>query len=254
MALDDALSQQISTPALPPAGYNKIYPKSDSQVYILTSSGVEAPVRTAALATKTTTYTLVPTDSVILADATSGSFTLTLPTAVGAAGQQFTIKKIDTGTNTVTVATTSSQTIDGPTTRVLRTPNLLITVASDGTNWQILAIVSTDPWHVVTSGFGSNWVGTLKYRSTGLDLVQVSFFLTSTTGTGGTVYSALPLGYRELNTTGAASPVYVASPTDLTSNFMTVVQLDTRGVITSFHVPGTAATSLQGNIIWALDF
>ena len=44
------------------------------------------PIAT-ALATKTTTYTLTVTDSVILADATTAVFQATLPTAVGITGE-----------------------------------------------------------------------------------------------------------------------------------------------------------------------
>jgi hypothetical protein len=88
--------------------------------------------RLGAQSTKTGTYTIVSTDEVILA---SGTFTVTLLTAVGRAGQQFTIK--NTGSGTITVATTSSQTIDGSTTFSL-TANDSITVVSDGSNWSII--------------------------------------------------------------------------------------------------------------------
>jgi len=53
-------------------------------------------------------------------------------------GKQYTIKKTDTSLNVVTVATTSSQTIDGVTTNVLATPYESITVLSDGANWNLI--------------------------------------------------------------------------------------------------------------------
>jgi aryl-phospho-beta-D-glucosidase BglC (GH1 family) len=87
----------------------------------------------AAQSTKTGTYGIAATDEVILAN---GTFTVTLPTAVGKAGQKFTVKNIH-ASGTVTLATTSSQTIDGVTTQTI--PALYaLTVISDNANWHIL--------------------------------------------------------------------------------------------------------------------
>jgi hypothetical protein len=91
-----------------------------------------------SITTKTTTYTASYLDSTILGDATSASFVVTLPTAVGFAGNIFTIKKIDATVNTVTIATTSSQTIDGTTTKVISAQWTAVTVQSDGANWVII--------------------------------------------------------------------------------------------------------------------
>jgi hypothetical protein len=98
---------------------------------------VVGPIAT-ALATKTAAYTLSEDDSVLLANATNGPFTLTLPTAVGIAGRQYTIKKIDSASNAVTIGTTSSETIDGAATLVLTSQWAYQTVVSDGTNWFII--------------------------------------------------------------------------------------------------------------------
>lgn len=65
----------------------------------------------------------------------SGTTTLTLPTAVDN-GSRYTIK--NTGTGVVTVATTSSQTIDGATTATIAVADASIDVISDGANWRIL--------------------------------------------------------------------------------------------------------------------
>lgn len=89
------------------------------------------------VAAKTTTYAIAITDYAILC---SGSaFTVTLPTAVGYTGKPFLIKKTDASlTNVITIATTSSQTIDGVTTTTLNTKNESVYLFSDGANWQIL--------------------------------------------------------------------------------------------------------------------
>lgn len=75
--------------------------------------------------------TLDATDYLI--NCTSNSFTVTLPTAVGIAGRHYIIKNTGSAT-TITVATTSSQTIDGsaPGTITNLTP---LRVFSDGANW-----------------------------------------------------------------------------------------------------------------------
>lgn len=60
----------------------------------------------------------------------------TLPTAVGITGREYTIKLTASGTGTV--ATTSSQTIDGVTTYTLSAQYKYVTVQSDGANWIII--------------------------------------------------------------------------------------------------------------------
>lgn len=82
---------------------------------------------------RTSTYAVVATDWLV--EATSGTFTVTLPTAVGAAGRDYVIK--NSGTGTITLATTSSQTIDLVLTQTI-TSGSSITVVSNGTNWVIV--------------------------------------------------------------------------------------------------------------------
>jgi len=89
------------------------------------------------LVAKTANYTLTTVDQVVTADATSAAFTVTLPTAVGVTGKTYTIKKVDTGSNAVAVATTSSQTIDGVASFALSTAQATVTVISDGANWRV---------------------------------------------------------------------------------------------------------------------
>lgn len=84
---------------------------------------------------KTAAYTLTTTDYVV--DATSGTFTLTLPTAVGVTGRIYVIK--NSGTGTITIGTSSSQTIDGSTTKTLSVRYSGCQVMSDGSNWKIIS-------------------------------------------------------------------------------------------------------------------
>ncbi|HUP79325.1 MAG TPA: hypothetical protein VM260_12310, partial [Pirellula sp.] len=91
-----------------------------------------------AYSAKTAAYTLTKTDSVVSGDATAAAFSITLPTAVGVTGQIYIIKKIDSSVNVVTIATSSSQTIDGAATVFLSTQWQTTRVVSDGANWLII--------------------------------------------------------------------------------------------------------------------
>lgn len=88
---------------------------------------------------KTANYIVLVTDKIVTMDATAGSKTFTLPTAVGYSGRPFILKKIDVTTNTVQILTTSSQTIDGNASGALylRSRWDTIEVVSDGANWLI---------------------------------------------------------------------------------------------------------------------
>jgi hypothetical protein len=89
-------------------------------------------------ATKTANYTVATSDTVILADATSGSVTITLPTASSASGYRFFVKRIDNSGNSVTVQRSSSDTIDGAINQTLGLQYMSITVVSNGNNWFII--------------------------------------------------------------------------------------------------------------------
>lgn len=80
---------------------------------------------------KTSTYNIATNDYTI--DCTSGTFTVTLPTAVGVVGKIYNIK--NSGAGTITIATTSSQTIDGVTTKTISVQYTNIQVQSNGANW-----------------------------------------------------------------------------------------------------------------------
>lgn len=88
--------------------------------------------------TKTASYTLTADETIVLANAASAAITVTLPTAVGIGGRIFSVKKTDTSSNLVTLATTSSQTIDGETTAEISSAYTSLAVVSDGANWHIL--------------------------------------------------------------------------------------------------------------------
>lgn len=86
----------------------------------------------ASISTPTTAGATASTDYVYFV---SGTTTLTLPTAVGNTNR-YTVK--NTGSNTVTVATTSAQTIDGSSTVTLPVANTAIDLISDNANWRVV--------------------------------------------------------------------------------------------------------------------
>ena len=85
--------------------------------------------------TKTANYTILSTDDIVVC--TSGSFTVTLPTAVGCTGKFFVVK--NTGSGTITMGSTSSQTIDGQTaSSTVLSQYDSFTFISDNANWLII--------------------------------------------------------------------------------------------------------------------
>jgi len=94
----------------------------------------------AVTSTKTANYTLLAADDIILADATGGAFTLTLPTAVGIGGRIYVIKKIDAAlANLVTIDAAGSETIDGMLDWKLSQRGQFVVLESDNANWRTLA-------------------------------------------------------------------------------------------------------------------
>lgn len=92
------------------------------------------------LVTKTGAATLTTSESVVLADATTAAFTITLPTAAASAPfPRFFIKKIDTAlANLVTIDANGTETIDGMLTITLAQRGESVMIESDGSNWRIL--------------------------------------------------------------------------------------------------------------------
>lgn len=88
--------------------------------------------------TKTSSYTITATDAIIFADATSGNVTITLPAASSFGGYRFHVKRIDSGSNTCTVARSGSDTIDGQNSFTIDQQYTAVMVVSNGSAWFIL--------------------------------------------------------------------------------------------------------------------
>ena len=110
-------------------------------------------------------YTLGSSDSTVLV---TGTTTITLPTAMGVAGLQYTVKNI--GSSVVTIVTTSGQTIDGAASLALVSQYEAATVQSDGSNWWVTDLGwSRGSWTSVplNGGWSSPSGQTAEYRVDG---------------------------------------------------------------------------------------
>ena len=110
---------------------------------VMTLYGIAPPdgyTPAVGVATRTVTAntTAGPTDQVILVNATAGAVTVTLPN-YRTCNKRVTVKKIDASANVVTIAATSTETIDGAATQTISSRWVAIEVASDQkTGWYIV--------------------------------------------------------------------------------------------------------------------
>jgi hypothetical protein len=100
------------------------------------SSNITLP---ATVTSPSPSYNPDESTSVILADASVASITVTLPNAADWEKKFYTIKKIDDTPNLVTLQAVSGQKIDGDTSFILSGQNNQITIISDGSNWYELS-------------------------------------------------------------------------------------------------------------------
>src|ERR1700722_827435 len=115
----------------------------------------------------TSTFAVPANGGVILCNSASAQ-TVTLPTAVGIAGCTYTIKNVN-GAQTITVATTSSQTIDGGAgCNVGPQLGAFVQVISDGANWGIIDLCGPQVFHAVLAT--SQTLTTTQTALTGLSV------------------------------------------------------------------------------------
>lgn len=158
----------------------------------------------------TTTYSIAATDNVVTVDSTSASFTVTLPTAASVAGKTIIIKKLNSTLNPVTVATTSSQTIDGSTSIQLWTLNEFVAVTSNGSNWIITNKFNSTKWASYTpstQGFGTLAASFFEWRRSGQNIF-IRGKMVIGTPTAVEMRIGLPSGLTSLTTFPAGATTY----------------------------------------------
>lgn len=102
----------------------------------LGSTGAWLPFNTRSV---TAAYSVSGFDKVVLADATGGAFTVTLPNAAFRKNQQpIIVKRLNAGGNAVTIGSAGG-TIDGAATVSLAAQYSTKSFMSDGSNWHMIA-------------------------------------------------------------------------------------------------------------------
>jgi hypothetical protein len=158
---------------------------------------------------KTTTYTALVSDDVILASTAGGLWTLTLPTPVGISGKLFKIKKTTADFIVLTISTPAGNLVGtngSASTTTLNTIGEYIEIVSDGTNWNITQrVIPSVPtlYTLVLTGTGGTGPtpGTIvhnlaSYQRIGNTIyVQIRYDTSSTgtNGSGSTLFSIPPL-------------------------------------------------------------
>ncbi len=92
-----------------------------------------------AYRTVTTSGNVQSGDYLIIADATGGAITMTLPPAALVPGRIYAFKRISSGANAVIVDGYAAETIDGAATHTLTPQWNSVTIMSNGVAWFILA-------------------------------------------------------------------------------------------------------------------
>lgn len=92
-----------------------------------------------AYRTVTTSGNVQSGDYLIIADATGGVITMTLPPAALVPGRIYVFKRINSGANAVIVDGYAAETIDGAATHTLTPQWNSVTIMSNGVAWFILA-------------------------------------------------------------------------------------------------------------------
>jgi hypothetical protein len=138
-----------------------------SQVGIGTTSPNSTLDVRGSLSVNTSTFTssvaVSSTDHIMIFTGTTAA-TATLPTAVGCTGRIYYFKNASTTVPTpvLTVATSSSQTIDASASITVDDANEIVCVVSDGTNWRIVNMVLPNANASTSWSQGGNGVSALR--------------------------------------------------------------------------------------------
>jgi hypothetical protein len=106
-----------------------------AQDMLLTANNVPVGAR---VVLKTSDYTAVVEDSLVLVNASAGPVVIRLPSAVGIAGKSLIVKKLDSTPTPVTIAAYGHETVEGETAVSMNAKGTALSFASDGSNWHLV--------------------------------------------------------------------------------------------------------------------
>lgn len=132
------------------------------------------------ITTKTAAYTAVAGDFV-LADGTSGGFSVTLPSNPPL-GTVVAVKKHDITASTITVVGSNGDTIDGDTSALITTPQAGAAFLFDGDNWQIQATMVLESAQAFS--YAGAYSNTATYLPADIVTYQGASYLSLTGSTG----------------------------------------------------------------------
>mgnify|MGYP003338902722 CR=1 FL=1 len=176
------------------------------------TAGKSIKTMSSFIAATSASHTITDTDGIgTLAITTSSTNkTVTLPTASANTNRIITVKKVDSGTGTLTLSEEGTDQIDGFSSVVAPLQNDFITAQCDGSTWYITNRRYTTPWTEYTPGNLQGW-GTatsinIAWRRVGESLELRGDFTTGTV-TGSEAQIGFPL---TLNITGDAATTTMA--------------------------------------------
>lgn len=181
---------------------------------------------------KTGAYTVLSTDGIVICDATSAGFTITLFTAVGNTGKEIIITKKDSSDNVVTIDGSGSETIDGTTTIDLDRQHQSVRFLSDGTNW-----VTTHGRHQIDSmvrlhtgnGYGSSNTRIRRFTTT-VDNIGSAITLADSSTLGATFTinedGVYYVTFGDTSSTGAINVGISLNSSQLTTNIELITVAD----------------------------
>ena len=208
-------------------------------------------------------HTATATESILSVSAASTSVTITLPTAVGITGQTYMIMRSDTTyANTVTVATTSSQTINGSTTYTsLYVQYAYVQVVSDGSNWEILdTSIIPEPWQSMS--LSSQWSNAgagffnCQYRLLPWGDVEVRgtpvFTANGTTGLsdGATMATGISSGHIPSNLGGPIPCYPTGGSPSIVANRAPHIRVDTSGNVKVYAMTTVTTNGTTANLFF----
>lgn len=156
-------------------------------------SGQQLPLLTTTVSTN---GSISANNALVLCNTGGGPITRQLYDASANSGYTVRIKKTTSDFNQVTLTTTGGASIDGASTSTVATQNEVLTLASDGTNWQILDRNYPESWASTTFTFsggitsvgtqnsfsrrvGDSLEGRLDFNNLGVSAAQASIGLPS---------------------------------------------------------------------------